>query len=58
MRKNEKETIMNKTTYDINIAKDRIAKAAETLEAFGLEKDSEQLMKIVFRLEILQNKYS
>ena len=58
MKKARKLEIMNKTTYDLNEAKARIDYASRLLEEFGLTKDAEDLMKIVFKIEAIQNKYN
>ena len=58
MRKTRKSEIMNKTTYDLNEAKERIARSSRLLEAYELTKDAEDLMKIVYKIEAIQNKYN
>lgn len=58
MRKSEKNEIMSKTDSKLNKAKDLVAEAADILEENGLVGDAERLMKIVYRLEVIQNMYN
>lgn len=58
MRKSEKNEIMSKTDNKLNKAKDLVAEAADILEENGLVGDAERLMKIVYRLEVIQNMYN
>ena len=58
MKKTRKFEIMDKTTYDLNEAKERIARSSRLLEAYELTKDAEDLMKIVYKIEAIQNKYN
>lgn len=57
MKIEDKIKAMNKTTCDLNAAKDRMYSAVCTLESYGLIKDADQLMRMIFRLESFQNKY-
>ena len=57
MKKSEKMYAMNYTTYDLNVAKDRMHDASVYLAEMGLFKDSEQLEKMIYRIEKFQNKY-
>lgn len=57
MKKEYKRESMDRTTDDLNRAKNCMARAAEDLERAGLLKDAEQLMNMVYRLEQFQNKY-
>ena len=58
MKKSEKTKHMNYASYSIDIAKDRMCLAAEYLQENGLEKDAEQLMKMIYKLEAFENKYN
>lgn len=58
MRKSEKNEIMSKTDSKLNKAKGLVAEAADILEENGLVGDAERLMKIVYRLEVIQNMYN
>lgn len=52
----KKADAFNKVSDDINKAKDNMAKAAERLAEYGFDRDAEQLMRMVYRLEAFQNK--
>lgn len=58
MKREEKEHIMDCVANDIDKAKYNIDRAAEYLEEKGLVKDAEQLMKIIYKLESIENKYN
>lgn len=51
-----KAQAFNKVSDDINKAKDNMAKAAADLAEYGFDRDAEQLMRMVYRLEAFQNK--
>lgn len=57
MTKETKNEIMNKTTYDLNEAKDRMYQGVQTLEDNGMIRDAETLMRMIYKLEAFQNKY-
>ena len=57
MKKETKRRYMDQASCDINAAKDRMDRAASILAEAGMDKDAEQLMKMVYRLEAFQNKY-
>ena len=58
MKREEKERIMDCASNDIDSAKYKMARAADYLASKGMLKDSEQLMKMVYRLEAFENKYN
>jgi hypothetical protein len=53
----EKANAMDRTYCDLNKAKDDMYKAVQTLENAGLQNDADQLMKMIWKLEVFQNKY-
>lgn len=53
----EKANAMNRTTSDLNKAKDDMYRAVQKLENEGLQNDADQLMKMIWKLEAFQNKY-
>jgi hypothetical protein len=58
MKKQDKQAVMKKASYDINVAKDRIYGAVGVLESSGMVVDAEKLMSIIYKLEAIQNKYN
>ena len=58
MKKEKKQEVMNSTICELNGAKDRIYEAVQKLQENGMNIEAEQLMKIIFRIEAIQNKYS
>ena len=57
MKKSEKCKAMHKASYDINIAKDRLNRAVQTLESEGLFADAETLARMILRIEMFETKY-
>ena len=57
MKKEEKREIINTTICELNGAKDRIYEAVQKLQDKGMVQDAEILMKIIYKIEALQNKY-
>ena len=58
MKKEKKQEVMNTTTGELNGAKDRIYEAVQKLQENGMNIEAEQLMKIIYRIEAIQNKYN
>ena len=58
MKKVEKAEAMDRTTSNINRAKEELYRAVRILEEEGLEKDAEQLYRMIIRIEKFQNKYN
>ena len=58
MKKEKKQEVMTSTTCELNGAKDRIYEAVQKLHENGMNTESEQLMKIIYRIEAIQNKYN
>lgn len=58
MKKEKKQEIINSTTCELNGAKDRIYEAVQKLQENGMIVESNQLMKVIFRIEAIQNKYN
>lgn len=58
MKKQDKQAVMKKVSYDINVAKDRIYSAIGVLESSGMGVDAEKLMSLIYKLEAIQNKYN
>lgn len=58
MKRAEKESIMSMADYDINMAKDMMNRAVQTLEENGLFKDADTLFRMILKLEMFQNKYN
>lgn len=57
MTQAQKKDAMDRASYDLNEAKDRMDKAVYTLESHGMWRDAEQLRKMILRVEQFQNKY-
>lgn len=58
MKREEKAQVMNRTSNELNKAKDEICKASEMLRMYGMDADAEKLMILVYKLEVFQNKYN
>lgn len=57
MKREEKAQVMKETAEDLNRAKDEMYEATLKLEAAGMVRDAERLMRMIYRLEAFQNKY-
>lgn len=57
MKKEIKIDKFNSIVSDLNEAKDRIYKVVNDLEEAGLNRDAEQLIKMLYHIEAFQNKY-
>ena len=58
MKKEKKREVMNSTTCELNGAKDRIYEAVQKLQENGINVEAEQLLKLIYRIEGIQNKYN
>ena len=58
MKKETKREVMNSTDCQLNGAKDKIYEAVQKLQENGMNIEAEQLMKIIYRIEAIQNKYN
>lgn len=57
MKSSEKAKVMDRASYDIDVAKDRIDRAVSILEESGMTKDAETLARMLLKLEMFETKY-
>lgn len=58
MKKEEWIEAMDAVEYDLNSSKDKIWRAADDLREKGMNREADALMKIVYKIEYIQNKYN